>query len=181
MRIRTSILVLVSLSAVGCSSPAATEPEPEPGFIGSYAATRLESVFFGEAVDHLANGAQVFLELRRDGSAEVDLEIPGAGEGGGHLRQLFVAEWWIPDFFYFVPMEVEEIMLRRPESGPDSFVVRRSFLWFREVPWLRDSLRFQSHQCGFVAEDVRFLDCRIDMTLTCLQQSAGKPGAPRDK
>ncbi len=68
---------------------------PQPGLLGRYELTQLDSDIRGVVTDHLAGGARINIELRRNGTASVDLFVPGGRSDGTDLREAVDTRWSI--------------------------------------------------------------------------------------
>ncbi len=87
-------LFLVSSIALlyGCGD---SPTGPQPGLLGRYELTGLDSDVRGVVTDHLAAGARISMELRGNGTASVDLFVPAGRADGTDLREAVDTRWSI--------------------------------------------------------------------------------------
>ena len=148
----------MALGALGalasCGSNATTGPVGSP-LVGSYTLTQLESHFHGINTDHIAEGARMTFELRKDGVAVVDVLIPNGQADGSDIRETGETTWW---FFTDI-------------IEPN---IRLTTIWLRTQTqvgvwgWRFDGYGLATSQpsCSLASFNPDILECRFDAVLT---------------
>jgi hypothetical protein len=140
--------------ATGCGQSGVTGPTQSP-LVGAYTLTQLESHFHGVDIDHLAQGARISFELRKDGVAVVDVFIPHGQADGSDIRETGETTWW----FFTDSIEPN---------------IRLTTIWVRTQTqvgvwgWRFDGEGLETSQpsCSFAAFNPDIHDCRFDAVLT---------------